>query len=161
MHLLFLFYHLSLFFFPFFFLGNLYKVVTTMVRRAVKENFNCKHRALIFLWLFTSNVWEVTFPYFLKKMSEHSNFTNRSSLLFLHLLQKPRSNGRLLSTSIYIYRSSTTFLLLPNNGVIADWLLSPDILPLNSLSIPLFVINTIACSSFCCCNCTSINAIVN
>lgn len=101
MHLLFLFYHLSLFFFPFFFLGNLYKVVTTMVRRAVKENFNCKHRALIFLWLFTSNVWEVTFPYFLKKMSEHSNFTNRSSLLFLHLLQKPMSNGRLLSTSIY------------------------------------------------------------
>lgn len=67
MHLLFLFYHLSLFFFPFFFLGNLYKVVTTMVRRAVKENFNCKHRALIFLWLFTSNDWEVTFPYFLKK----------------------------------------------------------------------------------------------
>ena len=90
MHLLFLFYHLSLFFFPFFFLGNLYKVVTTMVRRAVKENFNCKHRALIFLWLFTSNVWEVTFPYFLKKMSEHSNFTNRSSLLFLHLLQKTK-----------------------------------------------------------------------
>ena len=55
-------------------------------------------------------------------------------------------------------RSSTTFLLLPNNGVIADWLLSPDILPLNSLSIPLFVINTIARSSFGCCNCISINA---
>ena len=151
MHLFFLFYHLSLFFFPFFFLGNLYKVVTTMVRRAVKENFNCKHRALIFLWLFTSNAWEVTFPYFLKKMSEHSNFTNRSSLLFLHLLQKNQGAMAGCFLLAFTNRSSTTFLLLPNNGVIADWLLSPDILPMNSLSIPLFVINTIACSSFCCC----------
>ena len=90
-----------LFFFPFFFLGNLYKVVTTMIRRGVKENFNCKHRAVIYIWLFTSNVWEITFPYFLKKNERTFQLYNRSSLLFLHFLQKPRSNGRLLFTSIY------------------------------------------------------------
>ena len=157
MRFFFFFYHLSLFFFPFFFWGSLYKVVTTMIRRAVKENFNCKHRAVIYLWLFTSNVWEITFPYFLKKNERTFQLFNRSSLLFLHFLQKPRSNGRLLSTSIYkpieYYVPSFT-KQRSNHG----WLLSPDILPLNILSIPLFVINTIARSSFGCCNCISINA---
>lgn len=160
MHLLVLFYHLSLFFFPFFFLGNLYKVVTTMVTRAVKENFNCKHRALIFLWLLPQMFGRLPFLISSKKWANIPTLrTDRVFYFFIYCKNQWAMAGCFLLA--FTNRSSTTFLLLPNNGVIADWLLSPDILPLNSLSVPLFVINTIACSSFCCCNCTSINAIVN
>ena len=100
---------------------------------------------------------KLPFLIFSKKMSEHSNFTtDRVFYFFISCKNQEAMAGCFLIA--FTNRSSTTFLLLPNNGVITDWLLSPDILPLNILSIPLFVINTIARSSFGCCNCISINA---